>query len=187
MSPITHGLMSWLVAEAVAPTAEPAHRRARIAITAAGLIPDLDGLGAPFEVLSGGKLAWFSDWHHVLCHNLIAALVVGIAAWAWCRRSWQVGLAALAAFHLHLLGDLIGARGPDGYAWPVPYLLPFSPWEASVSWSWRLDAWPNQVITGILLLATILLAVRRQRSPVDLFSTRADAQVVACLRRWTGR
>ncbi len=31
----------------------------------------------------------------------------------------RIPLLVLFSFHLHLLGDLVGARGPDGDQWPI--------------------------------------------------------------------
>ena len=179
MSPVTHGLLSWLIADAL-----PTDRRGRLAVTLAGLAPDLDGFGYPFEAVWGDKLPWFSPYHHQLCHNGLAAFVFAFLAWLWCRRDWRVGVAALATAHLHLLCDLIGARGPDGYDWPIPYFQPFGSGELSWSGQWALNAWPNVVITLVALMWVTWLATRRGRSPVELLSLRADAVVVGRLRRW---
>jgi hypothetical protein len=88
------------------------------------------------------------------------------------------------SFHLHLMADLLGARGPDGDQWPIPYLLPFSnQWQLTWSGQWALNAWPNFAITGTLIAVTIWLARRRGFSPLELFSRRADAVFVSTLRR----
>jgi hypothetical protein len=91
---------------------------------------------------------------------------------------------AFAAFHLHLLEDLVGSRGPDGYIWPVPYLQPFtSHWTWSWKGQWQLNAWPNVLLTVLLLAITIWIAVVRGVSPVFLLSAKADKVVAATLRR----
>ena len=88
------------------------------------------------------------------------------------------------SFHLHLLGDLIGARGPEGEQWPIHYLSPFSE-SGQLTWQgqWALNAWPNFVITAILLLLTFYWARVRGYSPLEIFSKKADAAFVATLRR----
>lgn len=179
MSPATHGLLSWLLGEAA-----PLDRRGRLAVTLAGLAPDLDGLGAPFEMLSHGRLPWFTEYHHKILHNGLAAFAIAMVCWLWCRRDPRVAVLALAAAHLHFVCDILGSRGPDGYDWPIPYLVPFSDWEWRWSGQWALNAWPNLAITAVALLFTTWLAARRGRSPVELVSLRADAAVVARLRRW---
>ncbi|MGC2741840.1 MAG: metal-dependent hydrolase [Candidatus Angelobacter sp.] len=76
------------------------------------------------------------------------------------------------SFHLHLLCDLIGARGPDGDQWPIPYLKPFSN-AIHLTWhgQWALNAWQNFLITGIFLLATFWIAWRYGNSPLELVSS----------------
>ncbi|MBA3845930.1 MAG: metal-dependent hydrolase [Planctomycetes bacterium] len=185
MSPITHGLMGWLIGESAR-----LDRRGRAVVTIAGVIPDVDGFGLPVELLtrhSERPLLWWADFHHVLGHNLAFALVVALGAWAWTRRPLVAAL-ALLSFHLHLFCDLIGGRGPDGHHYPIQYWWPFGD-GAGWTWSgqWELNAWPNFVVTGLALIATIVLALRRGRTPIEIVSLRADAAVVAVLRRRLGR
>jgi inner membrane protein len=103
------------------------------------------------------------------------------------RSPSHPGLTALLvfiSFHLHLLCDLIGARGPDGDQWPIPYLKPFSN-AVQLSWhaQWALNAWQNFVITGLLLLATFWIAWKYASSPVELVSQSANDSFVFALRR----
>ena len=88
------------------------------------------------------------------------------------------------SFHLHLLCDLLGARGPDGDQWPIPYLKPFSN-AVQLTWhgQWALNAWQNFVITGLLLLATFWIAWKHGSSPVELVSDSANESFVSALRR----
>jgi hypothetical protein len=155
------------------------------AVTVAAAIPDIDGLGIVAEVLtrhSSHPLLWFSEYHHAL-HSLAFAVVVAIVTFALTRRWLTTGMAFIA-FHLHLLEDLVGSRGPDGFVWPVPYLQPFtSHWTWSWGGQWQLNAWPNLALTILLLAITIWIAVVRGVSPVFLFSPNADHSVVAVLRR----
>ncbi|HIL72318.1 MAG TPA: hypothetical protein EYG38_20980 [Verrucomicrobia bacterium] len=84
-------------------------------------------------------------------------------------------LLAWISFHLHLLGDLFGARGPDGDQWPIPYLLPFSDsWQWVWQGQWALNAWPNMLITAGLILSTLILARRKGFSPLEIISLKAD-------------
>jgi hypothetical protein len=182
MSPITHLLMGW----AVANNAPSLTRRDRALVTWASVVPDLDGVGIVAEKLtqrSDHPLLWWSDYHHVLGHNLGFALVVATAAAFFARQKVKTTLLVLISFHLHLLADLVGARGPDGDQWPIPYLLPFSH-RAQWTWSgqWALNAWPNLVITGILIGTAIWQARQRGFSALELFSAKADAAFIAALR-----
>ncbi len=185
MSPVTHYLSSWLVANAAA--SEPGSRRDRVLVTVAGIIPDADGFGFPVEALTKGtehELLWFSDYHHVLGHNIGFCLLVTAVAFIAAKRRVKTALVAFGAFHLHLLCDVIGARGPDGYQWPVPYLEPFSDaWQLVWSGQWALNAWPNVLVTALALGTTFYLAWRRGFSPIEMISRRADAGFVAALRR----
>lgn len=184
MSPVTHFLTGWVMANAA-----PLNRRERAVVTFAAVAPDLDGLGAVAELLtrhSTHPLLWFSEYHHTL-HTLAFAIVVAMAAFFVARRSWLAAALAFAAFHVHLLQDVVGARGPDGEQWPIPYLMPFSHrWAWTWNGQWALNAWPNVVLTITLLAATLWLARKRGFSPVEIFSERADRKVVEALRGRAG-
>jgi hypothetical protein len=103
------------------------------------------------------------------------------------RRSpshpWLTAFLVFISFHLHLLCDLIGARGPDGDQWPIPYLKPFSN-SVQLAWhgQWALNAWQNFAITGFLLLATFWIAVKYGSSPVELVSETWNGKFVQALR-----
>jgi hypothetical protein len=117
---------------------------------------------------------------------LPAALVVSAVLAAVGRRRWRVFGICLVVFHLHLLCDLIGSRGPEAKdLWPIYYLGPFS-YHATWVWKhqWGLDAWPNRVITLILFGWSLGLAVRLGDSFVGVFNRRADRVFVGVLRKW---
>src|SRR6266566_1561925 len=182
MSPITHFLMGW----AVASSAPSLTKRERAMVTWASVVPDVDGLGIVAERLtqnSAHPLNWWSDYHHVLGHNLGFALVVSTVAAIFTRQKIKSTLLVLFSFHLHLLADLIGARGPDGDQWPIPYLLPFSK-QLQLTWSgqWTLNAWQNFAITAVLMAIAVALARRRGFSPLEMFSPKADSVFVGALR-----
>jgi len=186
MSPVTHLLIGWVVANTTR-----LDRRDRCLVTVAGVIPDVDGLGIVAELgtrHSAHPLTWWSDYHHVLGHNVGFALTVTLLAWYLGHHRWKTAALACLSFHLHLLGDLVGARGPDGEQWPIPYLLPFSKgWPLTWNGQWALNAWPNLLITAIALALTLYWAWKRGYSPVEMFSSRADGIMVETLRRRFGR
>ena len=105
MSPVTHFLVGWMVANVPASSGPRAiGRRERAAIALAGVAPDLDGLGAIPEVLtkhSAHPLLWFTDYHHVLGHNLAFALVVGLLGLFVLRSSAKTShiFSIASAFH----------------------------------------------------------------------------------------
>jgi hypothetical protein len=185
MSPITHFLTGWVVANSAL-----LNRRDRILVTLAGIVPDVDGLGIVAEIATENTsnfLPWWSQYHHVLCHNLGFGLMIAATAFLASVRRWTSALLALLVFHLHLIGDLVGAKGPDGYQWPIPYLLPFSNrWQWVWDGQWTLNAWPNITFTAFLLALTFYLAWKRGYSPLEMISKKANAAVVDTLRRKFG-
>jgi inner membrane protein len=180
MSPVTHFLTGWVLANCA-----ELDRRDRALVALACVVPDVDGLGIIPELLtrhSAHPLLWFSLYHHSL-HNLAFALVVAGIAFAIAVRRWMTAALVFVSFHLHLLEDVLGSRGPDGDQWPIPYLAPLSS-ALQLTWrgQWGLNAWPNIVLTVILLLITFWLAWRRGFSPLEMISARADAAFVGALR-----
>jgi len=106
MSPINHFLTGWALACMPAQTTV----RDRAAITLAAVIPDLDGVGLIAEMATRNgmqPLTWWSDYHHVLAHNLLFGLVIAMLVYAWCERRVLIAAFALFAFHLHLVEDLL--------------------------------------------------------------------------------
>ena len=100
-----------------------------------------------------------------------------------------MALGCLVIFHLHLLCDLAGSRGPSpGDLWPIRYSEPLFRhpmwfWKGQ----WRLDGWQNQSVSLALFALTLWLAVKRGYSCVEVFSSRWDAVLVATLQKWRGR
>jgi hypothetical protein len=182
MSPVTHFMAGWIVANSC-----DLNRRDRAIVTVAGVVPDLDSLGIIADQLTRGwqqPLTWFSDYHHVLAHNIGAGFIVTIVALLLSARRFAAAALAFLSFHVHLLCDLAGSRGPDGYQWPIHYVYPFSRgFELTWSGQWELNAWPNFLITALLVAMTLYLAWSRGFSPVEIFSVRADRSIVKTLRR----
>ena len=187
MSPVTHFLIGWLTANAA-----QVERRERALIAVAGIIPDADGLVIVGDFLAGRsteQLVLWSSYHHVLGHNIGFAALVMVAAFLLSRRrkvltAFLVGI----SFHLHLLGDLLGSRGPDGYQWPIPYLLPFSnAWQWTWEGQWVLNSWQNLLVTLVVMGTSFYLAWKSGYSPLEMISTKVDKGFVATLHRRFGR
>ena len=186
MNPITHFLVGWSVANI-----DGLNARERTAVTIAGIIPDVDAAGIVVEKLSLGSekpLLWWTEYHHVLTHNigfciLVSAIIFGIS-----QKKWLTMGLAILSFHLHLLGDIIGAKGPEGYQWPIPYFQPFSN-SLQVAWEgqWAINAWPNIVITIALMGLSCYLAWKRGFSFIGIISTSADSVFIKALRNRFGR
>lgn len=119
MNLLVHAELSWLLGH------RSATRRQRVLVTCAGVLPDLDGL----SLIGGADL--YARYHHLLLHSWLGALITTIGVWALSARSVRTALLACAAFHLHLLCDLLGS-GPD---WPLWYFFPPSRTEAPLSLS----------------------------------------------------
>lgn len=178
-------------------------------VVASAVAPDLDGAGLVPELLtrnSSHPLLWFSQYHHAL-HTLAFALACTIAAYLiagpWANftlrptvfdpgvpgrrlltHPWLTALLVFLSFHLHLLCDLIGARGPDGYQWPIPYLKPFSDaWQLTWHGQWALNGWQNFVFTVVLLASTLWIAWKYGSSPLELISGTANRAFTQALRQ----
>jgi inner membrane protein len=182
MSPVSHLLVGWLTANTV-----QLDRRERLLITVSGIIPDLDGLGIIADWLtrnSATPLQWWGKYHHLLGHNIGFALLAAVLCFLVAKqRKLTTLLFVLISFHLHLLCDVLGARGPDGYQWPIPYLLPFSAsWQLTWAGQWALNAWQNMLITAAALATTCYLAWKKGYSPLELLSSKVDNGFVATLR-----
>ncbi|MCI5223415.1 MAG: metal-dependent hydrolase, partial [Candidatus Electrothrix sp. AR4] len=79
--------------------------------------------------------------------------------------------------------DLVGSRGPEGYQWPIPYLLPFSnAWQWIWQGQWALNAWPNMLITALAVGTSFYLAWKSNFSPLELISDQMDKAFIAALR-----
>src|SRR5437016_5623592 len=117
MNPITHFLMGW----AVANSAPSLTKRDRALVTLASVIPDIDGWGIVADWATHGTHHppdWWGRYHHLLCHNIGFARLALASAALFARQRLKTTLLVFVSFHLHLLGDLVGARGPDGDQWP---------------------------------------------------------------------
>lgn len=185
MSPLTHLLASWTLAAGTTRNA----RDCRL-VTLAGIAPDLDGLGLVVDLVNGlldrPVTFLYAEGHHWWLHGFAGALAVAGLLTCFGRDKGRVLGLCLLSFHLHLLGDLVGARGPDPTdIWPLHYFGPFSR-EPVWSWSgqWALNAWPNRLFTLVLLGPCLIWPVKLGHSVVGVFHRRADAAVVATLRRW---
>lgn len=180
MSPVTHFLTGWALANVAR-----LGRRDRALVTCAVVIPDIDGLGFIPEWLTLGSphpILWFSQYHHAL-HTLLFATVVTFFGAAFAQRHAMASALMFAGFHVHLLEDVAGSRGPDGYAWPIPYLQPFSnAWTWTWPGQWGLNSWPNVALTCALLGVLFYIAVKYGRSPLEFVSQAADAAFVGALR-----
>jgi hypothetical protein len=177
MAPVTHLLASWIIAAKM--TDNP--RDCRL-VTLAGILPDVDGLGMAVDLFNqatgakGTRFYWYQRYHHYLLHGFLGAILITAILTIFARRRWRVALLTLAVFHLHLLCDFVGSRGPAPEdLWPIFY---FGPFDRDPMWlwkhQWRLDGWLNRVITVSLFLWALWLAVPTGHSVVGVFNRRGS-------------
>jgi len=141
----------------------------------------VDGLSLFFGVEA------YVKYHHVLTHGIVAAVIVTAVCAVLARDRVKVALLSLAAFHLHLVCDLVGS-GADGQPWPIVYLWPFSLHETMFFHGWDLASPQNAFVWLAAVAATIWIGVRYGRTFAEAFlSASADARVVATLRKYFTR
>jgi len=179
MSPVTHFLLGWTVAG----TASSLTPRERAAITLAGVIPDVDGMGVIWDFVSrSGNFEFYQRYHHVFGHNLFFGLLVAVCGLLFGVRKRLVAALMLVSFHLHLFGDILGARGQGDDFWAVPYFWPLSVKDYYWTGQWPLNGWQNFLVTGVLLAVMFTWAGKRGYSPLEMVSSRADHAFVRTLR-----
>ena len=184
MNPETHLLASWVIGAKATDNA----RDCRL-VALAGILPDADGLGLVLDWVNqalGRRTFFYQHYHHYLLHGIFGAVLIAALVTCFAQRKWRVAFLALLVFHLHLLCDLVGSRGPDPVdLWPLFY---FGPFTKDPMWIWRgqlpLDAWPNRLLTVGLFVWSLWLAVRLGYSFVGVFSRRMDRVFVGVLQNW---
>jgi hypothetical protein len=174
-----HLFLSWHLARRVTPDL-----KARRWIAWSGLLPDLDGVGWLVDAATK-QTHLYEDWHHLLGHNFLFALLVAGFAGLASRKAAVAGWTWLS-LHVHLVADLVSGRGPDGSQWPVIYGWPLSAYEWEWSGQWPLAAWPNTALFLVLLAWAVVDTNRTGRSPVELVSSRLDQRVLAAFRSVLG-
>ncbi len=177
MNIVTHALIGWVAGRSIRRQPD------EIALIAGvSLVPDIDAAGALVDVVRGGEAEFFSAFHHKFGHCLPFCLLLVFGIFLW-RKDARLSLWCAAIFHLHLLCDLIGARGPDGYQWPVYYLFPFSNHGLTWSGQWEINAWPNILLTVCLLFIFLRKSAMDGFSPLVFISPAADRAFVQTLQR----
>ena len=173
MTPITHGLLGWCLSQKLE------HRKDRIVITTASLLPDLDGVGAIISI------DYYAKYHHVFGHNIFFGLLLSLLSYLYCGQKWLTFVLCFLSFNSHILGDLLGS----GMGWGIPYLWPiFSHvYEFSPPFQWELNSWQNLVITIILIMVIFYIGVKKDRTIVEIFSQNKDKEIVNILKKWFGK
>jgi len=164
----THLAISWLIGHHLP------ERRDRRLVAWSGVVADLDALS-----LLGGVAA-YSQYHHVLTHGLVAA-VAGTLLWtAVAKQRLKVMALSLAAFHAHLVCDLLGS----GVDWPIVYFFPWSRSEFMTPYGWPLASPQNAAVWLLAVGGSIWIGIMRGRTFGETFlPARADAAVATTLRK----
>jgi hypothetical protein len=185
MSPETHLLASWIIAAKTTNNL----RDCRL-VTLAGILPDADGLGLLVDlgnqIFRHKETFYYQDYHHYVLHGAFGGIVIAAVLTCFARQRWRVALLALLVFHLHLLCDYVGSRGPSPTdLWPIMYLGPFNR-EPMWFWKgqWRLDGWQNTSISVVLFAWTLWIAAKRGHSFIGVFNWRVDKIFVGVLQKW---
>jgi LexA-binding, inner membrane-associated putative hydrolase len=164
----THLALSWIVGHRLP------DRGDRRLVAWAGVIPDLDALA-----LLWGAGA-YSEYHHVLSHNVFAGAVTALLALAFAQQKIRALLLALGTYHLHLVCDLLGS----GRDWPTVYFYPLSRREYFTPYGWPLASPQNAAVFLAALAATVWIGITLGRTWGETFlPAPADAAIVKALRR----
>ena len=190
MSPVVHLMGSWLVGSVAAKIS-----RDRQLVALAGIIPDLDGFGMIVDVTRSiisdqpNTFQFYARYHHVLCHGWPAAIVLCGLLTFFARERWRTFALCLLTFHLHLLCDFLGSRGPSpSDLWPICYSEPVFRYPIWF-WKnqWKLDGWQNQLVFLAIFIISLKRAISSSSSVVEIFSNRADHVFIKVLRGWHNR
>lgn len=185
MSPLTHLFGSWVIGAKATDNPRDCHL-----VALAGFLPDADGLGLVLDLANSAlgrkPTHFYASYHHYLLHGAFGAIVITLVLTCFAKQRWRVAILALIVFHLHLLCDFIGSRGPSPEdLWPIFY---FGPFDKDPMWiwkgQWRLDGWQNKLVFLFVFVWAIKLTLARGHSVVGIFNRRADAVVVRVLRGW---
>ncbi len=172
MYPGTHLLVSWVSGATFLKS-----RRERTIVAWFGVAPDLDGLGFIIDNITG-TTAFYLKYHHYVGHSVVSAFV--LASFASLIAKSEKKLTWILTFlvvHLHLFCDVIGAKGPDGYQWPIYYLYPFNS-EFGIVWKrqWELDAWQNDLTLILLFLCCAYYAITKRITFLEVVSKKLDQE-----------
>jgi len=183
MAPGAHLLISWLSTVEVLK-----ERRERVLVTLTGVAPDLDGLGAIVDKLTGTTDLYFK-YHHYLGHSILSALVIATIAACFAKsQRLLVWFLSVLIVNVHVICDVAGSKGPDGYQWPVYYLYPLYP-EYELTWvhQWELNAWQNQVIMFFLLCACLFYAATKKITFLEVISKKLDQEAINMYNKYVRR
>jgi membrane-bound metal-dependent hydrolase YbcI (DUF457 family) len=154
-------------------------KKERLVVTLASILPDIDGAGILISLDHYGR------YHHIFGHNIFTGLIFAVISSMLFKEKLKIFLLSFMAFNTHVVGDLLGS----GAAWGIPYLWPINKtiYDFSPPFQWELDSWQNLVATALCIIGIIIIGLKKNRTIIELFSTKADGEVVAVLHKWFQR
>lgn len=174
MSPLTHGMIGWIISSPLET------RRGRVFVSIASVIPDLDGAGI---IIS---LDYYGRYHHIFGHNIFLGIILSICSFIFSKtEKLKTACLVFLSFNTHVLGDLLGS----GAAWGIPYFWPLDKtiYDFAPPFQWELDSWQNLVVTALCIIIIAVIGIRKDRTIVELFSVKADREFLLVLRKWFRR
>lgn len=183
MAPGTHLMFSWLVGVKVLQ-----ERRERTIVALVGVAPDIDGLGVIIDTLSGST-NYYAQYHHVVGHSIFSAILFAFIAAALAKvQKLTVFCLAFLVVHMHILCDIVGSKGPDGFQWPIYYLYPLnSAYGITWAYQWALNSWQNVLFMVLLLFVSGYYAATRRITFLEVFSERLNAEAFKMYAKYFGK
>ncbi|KZN34376.1 hypothetical protein N480_22495 [Pseudoalteromonas luteoviolacea S2607] len=180
MAPVAHLLFSWLTTVKIIK-----NRRERALVASAGVLPDLDGMGLFVDWLTG-KTNFYLMYHHYIGHSIFAAIFISTLLAVLSKTQKRlVFLLSFLVVHFHILFDIVGSKGPDGYQWPIFYFFPINS-SFSITWTgqWELNAWQNQLFMLMLLSISLYVAVTKKLTFLEVFSVQLNKALFDLCKRY---
>lgn len=179
MAPQQHFVISWVLSNL-----NFGSRKERIVTTICGVIPDVDGLGILIDkILGDGSYSYYFLLHRKFGHGILGLTVIAICVYFICKRRILPVLVAILIYTIHLFFDLIGSAGPYREIWPLYPLWPFSNRQITVGWQWGLNSWQNTAITAIFIVIVIVIAIKKRRTFLEVFSRKIDQYCISLFER----
>lgn len=153
--------------------------RERFLCMLASTLPDVDGIGKLADFFSQSE--FYFDYHHVLCHNLLAGLIMSLILTLFSQSRVKSFLIYLGLFHIHMLMDYFGS----GPLWEIYYLWPFRRKGMMTDYAWEFFSWQNILTALALLVWTVIIVIKKHRTPLEYIMPKLDRQIVEiCGRRF---
>ena len=164
MSPVLHGMLAWLLAIALSKSV--ADRRL---IVIAGVVPDIDGIFILFD-----QTAYYT-YHHTFGHSFVFGIMVALVASALSSDKIKIGIAAICAFSVHLLSDIVGSNWAIKPLYPVSDLAIGNPGILTNAIIYDIINPGTYLIAFFLIVA---IAFFKGHSPLEFISEKLDKWVI---------